>query len=114
MNTTTANIHDSKGSVRLIAGTLDSFKYVVHIKADMGYAPLKNAIANIDGISLDCVKSNFGTPDFIPIQGRRMAERTFSWMENYRGLTRNYERLPKVGRHMFIVGCMFFMLRYFA
>lgn len=114
VNTTTANIHDSKGSVRLIAGTLDSFKDVVHIKADMGYAPLKNAIANIDGISLDCVKSNFGTPDFIPIQGRRMAERTFSWMENYRGLTRNYERLPKVGRHMFIVGCMFFMLRYFA
>ncbi len=41
VNTTTANIHDSKGSVRLIAGTLDSFKDVVHIKADMGYAPLK-------------------------------------------------------------------------
>ncbi len=37
VNTTTANIHDSKGSVRLIAGTLDSFKDVVHIKADMGY-----------------------------------------------------------------------------
>jgi len=41
VNTTTANFHDSKGSVRLIAGTLDSFKDVVHIKADMGYAPLK-------------------------------------------------------------------------
>ncbi len=30
VNTTTANFHDSKGSVRLIAGTLDSFKDVVH------------------------------------------------------------------------------------
>ncbi len=43
VNTTTANFHDSKGSVRLIAGTLDSFKDVVHIKADIGYAPLKRS-----------------------------------------------------------------------
>ena len=35
----------------------------------MGYAPLKNTIGDIDGIFLDCVKSNFGTSNFIPIKG---------------------------------------------
>lgn len=114
VNTTTANIHDSKGAIPLIAVILSNFKDVVSLKADMGYAPLKNTIYDIDSIFLDCVKSNFGTPDFIPIQGRWVVERTFAWMENYRRLTRNYERLLKVARHMFIVGCAFFMLRYFA
>ena len=114
VNTTTANIHDSKGAIPLIVGILSNFRDVVSLKADMGYAPLKNTIYDIDSIFLDCVKSNFGTPDFIPIQGRWVVERTFAWMENYRRLTRNYERLLKVSRHMFIVGCAFFMLRYFA
>ncbi len=34
-------------------------------------------------------------------------------MENYRRLTRNYERRLSVATHMFIAGCVFFMLRYF-
>ena len=40
VNTTTANIHDSKGAIPLIAGILNNYKDVVSIKADMGYAPL--------------------------------------------------------------------------
>ena len=70
VNTTIANIHASEGAMRLIAGILCGFKDVVSIKADMRYAPLKNTIGDIDGIFLDCVKSNFGTSNFIPIQGR--------------------------------------------
>lgn len=50
-----------------------------------------DVFGDIDGVFLDCVKSNFGTPDFIPLEGRWVVERTFSWMENYRRLTRNYE-----------------------
>ena len=69
---------------------------------------------DIDGVVLECVKSNFGTVEFIPIQGRWVVERTFSWMDSYRRLTRNYERLLSVAGHMFIAGCVFFMLRYFA
>ena len=74
----------------------------------------QNTINDIDGMIPECVKSNFGTPDFIPIQGRWVVERTISWMENYRRLTRNYERLLKVTQQMFLAGCVFFMLRYFA
>lgn len=111
---TTANVHDSKGVIPLLANLIDNHNDTRHIKADMGYAPLKYTLSWIDGISLDCVKSNFGTPDFIPVQGRWVVERTFSWMENYRRLTRNYEKLLKVAHLMFLAGCVFFMLRYFA
>lgn len=111
---TTANIHDSKGAIPLIARTLCDLKDIGSIKADLAYAPLKPIGTDIEGISLDCVKSNFGTPDFIPIQGRWVVERTFSWMGNYRRLTPNYERRLSVARDMFIAGCVFFMLRYFA
>lgn len=111
---TTANIHDSKGAIPLIAHILCDFREIDVIKADLGYAALKSTINDIDGLILECVKSNFGTPDFIPIQGRWVVERTFSWMENYRRLTRNYERLLKVTQQMFLAGCVFFMLRYFA
>lgn len=114
VNTTTANIHDLKGAIHLIAGILNNYKDVVSLKANMEYSPLKNTIYDIDSIFLDCVKSNFGTPDFMPIQGRWVVERSFAWMENCRRLTRNYERLLKVSRHMFISGCAFFMLRYFV
>lgn len=109
-----ANVHDSKGAIPLIATVLSNNGDMGLIKADMGYLPLRNTMDHIDGVIIECVKSNFGTPDFIPIQGRWVVERTFSWMENYRRLTRNYERLPEVARHMFIAASVFFMLRYFA
>lgn len=114
VSVTTANVHDSKGAIPLMAQLIVNHKDIHLIKADLGYAFLSPSLANTDMPVLECVKSNFGTPDFIPIQGRWVVERTFSWMENYRRLTRNYERLLKVARHMFIVGCVFFMLRYFA
>lgn len=111
--TTTANIHDSKGAIPLLANILHDNIGMELVKADLGYKGLRDVFGDIDGIFLDCVKSNFGSPDFIPIEGRWVVERTFSWMENYRRLTRNYEKLLKVAAHMFIAGCVFFMLRYF-
>ncbi len=32
------------------------------------------------GMYVDCVKSNFGTSEFIPLEGRWVVERTFSWL----------------------------------
>ena len=43
-------------------------------------------------IDVQCVKSNFGTSEFIPVNGRWVVERTISWLDNYRRLARNYEQ----------------------
>lgn len=111
---TKANTHDSKGAIPLIVNVMNDHRTVCRVKADLGYRSLESALEKIDGITLECVKSNFGTPRFIPLQGRWVVERTFSWMDNFRRLTRNYEKLLKVAAQMFIAACVFFMLRYFC
>lgn len=112
--TTKANTHDSKGAIPLIVNVMNDHRTVCRVKADLGYRSLESALEKIDGITLECVKSNFGTPRFIPVQGRWVVERTFSWMDNFRRLIRNYEKLLKVAAQMFIACCVFFMLRYFG
>ena len=66
------------------------------------------------GIRLYCVKSNFGTAHFVPIDGRWVVERTFSWMQTYRRLMRNYEQFLFTARYVTLFAMVFFMLRYFA
>ena len=111
---TTANVHDSRAAAPLIANTLCRYSDILLFKADQGYrGAIQSAVSMASEAKLECVKSNFGTADFIPLEGRWVVERTFSWMENYRRLTRNYERYLKTAQAMFITACVFFMIRYF-
>lgn len=115
VSVTTANVHDSKGAERLVSSTLSDFHRITCIKADMGYrGAFKEMPLDELGIRLDCVKSNFGTAHFVPIDGRWVVERTFSWMQNYRRLMRNYEQFLFTARYMTLFAMVFFMLRYFA
>lgn len=58
-------------------------------------------------VALECVKSNFGTSEFKPIDGRWAVERTFSWLESFRRLNRNYEQFFNTAK-----GVAMFMLRF--
>ncbi len=83
-------------------------------KADQGYkGTFERSLPEYTGMRLECVKSNFGTAEFIPMQGRWVVERTFSWMESYRRLNRNYEKSLKVACHVWTAACVMFMMRYF-
>lgn len=114
IHVTTANVHDSKAAYPLIANGLTRCPEIRLIKGDKGYGgALEKLLPQTCGVVLECVKSNFGTPDFIPMKGRWVVERTFSWLETSRRLTRNYEKLLKVARGICEAACMFFMLRYF-
>ena len=66
------------------------------------------------GISLECIKSNYGTSGFVPVAGRWVVERTISWLQTYRRLMRNYEKYLRTAGHMTLPAMIFFMLRYFA
>lgn len=114
LHVTTANVHDSKGACPLMANMISDWTHISIAKADKGYAgPLSLALSESSPISSECVKSSFGTPEFIPIDGRWVVERTFAWLENYRRVCRNYEKLLKVARHMAIPACVCIMLKYF-
>ncbi len=109
-----ANVRDSKGASRLIYNILSRFPGIGLIKADMGY---RGAFSDMPleelGVRLDCVKSNYGTSGFQPIDGRWVVERTISWSQTYRRLMRNYERYLSTARAMAMFAFVFFMLRYF-
>lgn len=111
---TPANVHDSKAAIPLIESTLSKWNKLIKIKADKGYC---GAFANHPNLQckviLECVKSNFGTSEFIPLQGRWVVERTFAWLEKYRRLNRNYEKTLSSADAMAMMACTCFMFRYF-
>ncbi len=112
---TAANVHDSKGAERMVACLLSDFKQITLIKADMGYrGAFKEMPLDEMGITLECVKSNYGEKGFVPVSGRWVVERTFSWLQTYRRLMRNYEQYLCTARYMTLLAMISFMLRYFA
>lgn len=98
---TTANVHDSKAAYSLVPIALSKYPSIKIIKADNGYkGKVKDLLNSSLGINMQCVKSNYGTSEFIPLQGRWVVERTIAWLDNFRRLTRNYEQLLCTARAM--------------
>ncbi|MCM1111012.1 MAG: transposase [Clostridium sp.] len=83
------------------------------VKADKGYTgTLESALQQLTGVEVKCVKSNFGTSEFIPVDGRWVVERTFSWLSSYRRMNRNYEKLLSVSCHMAVLACCTTLLKH--
>ena len=97
-----ANLHDSKGAPQVIEKLAYKFPRLVKILADGGY---KGKLA-------DWVKKKFGwvldvvlRPDECPtkfqvLPKRWIVERSFSWLENFRRLTIDYEFLAETAEAM--------------
>ena len=100
----------SKGAAKLLTDMKKYYSTIALVKADYGY---RGADCSPDGCVLECVKSNFGSTEFVPVSGRWVVERTNAWLENFRRLCRNFERYLKVANTMTYLACILFMLRYF-
>lgn len=93
VSVTQANTHDSKAAYPLIVRAICDFPSITRIKADNGYrSALVDIAKSYLRVDIQCVKSNFGTSEFIPMQGRWVVERTIAWLDNFRRLARNYEQ----------------------
>lgn len=109
---TTANVHDSKAAYTLVGGLGDKLQSLSVIKGDMGYrGNLAKVLYSCFEIELRCVKSNFGTSEFRPIDGRWVVERTFAWLDTFRRLCRNYEHYLHTARGMTIIAFVMLFLR---
>lgn len=98
---TMANVHGSKAAYPLIAKLAAHYESIISIKADNGYkGKLPESIKDILSIDMQCVKSNYGTSEFIPVEGRWVVERTIAWLDNFRRLCRNYEQLLSTAASM--------------
>lgn len=111
---TAANVNDGVAACALLNDKESYFPELDFIKADLGYrGTFQEAAWQRESITVECVKSNFGTPDFIPIEGRWVVERTFSWLDSFRRLTRNFEKLLTTARFVALASCVVMMLRHF-
>ena len=116
---TAANVHDLKGGKKSL---LRVFKFIrgrslKKIHADGAY------IAEWFG---EWVKEKFSATveiaktlaqkykAFVPIAQRWVVERTFSWWQDYRRLTMDYERLTKTSRSMLRLAAICLMLNRLA
>ena len=87
-----ANIHDSKAAYLLMRVLKEPCSEIKVILADGGYrGELVENVKNKFGYVIQVVISAYKEQGFKPIHKRWIVERTFSWMENYRRLCRNYE-----------------------
>ena len=111
--TSRANVHDSKGAIGLAIDTVCKYPVIRLLKADNGCrGPLVKNLREGQNVALECVKSNFGTSEFKPINGRWVVERTFSWLESFRRLNRNYEQFLHIAKGVAMAACAMFMSRF--
>lgn len=110
---TPANVHDSKGAYPLIAQLSAKYKSISTIKADNGYKGRLTEVAkSLLSINMQCVKSNYGTSEFIPLEGRWVVERTIAWLDNFRRLCRNYEQLLTTATSMVKMAYLMILLKH--
>ena len=97
-----ANIHDSKGTKPTIENLAYKFPRLNKILADGGYqGDLAAWVKDKFGWELEVViRPKENSKKFNVIPKRWIVERTFSWLENYRRLTIDYEFLTETAETM--------------
>jgi len=91
--THTADIQDRDGAPGVIAQACESFPTLTHLFAYGGYAgeKMKDALADIDGPSIEIVKRPPGVTGFVVIARRWVVESTFAWLGRCRRLAKDWE-----------------------
>ena len=89
-----ANVHDSVGAEEVLESMRYKFPRLKRILADGGYRG--DAVREMAGKLLRCelgivLRSDKQADKFVPLPKRWIVERTFSWLENFRRLTIDYE-----------------------
>ena len=110
-----ANLHDSKGAPQVIEKLEYKFPRLVKILANGGYqGSLGDWVAEKFGWVAEVVlRPNECPSKFQVIPKRWIVERSFSWLENYRRLTIDYEFLAETAEAMVQIAFMQIMLRRF-
>ena len=97
-----ANLHDSKGAPKVIERLEHKFPRLVKILADGGYhGTLGDWVAKKFGWTVEVVLRPDECPTKFPVLPKRwIVERSFSWLENFRRLTIDYEYLADTAEAM--------------
>ncbi len=111
----TANIQDRDGARTLLAKVKGQFPRLQRIWADGGYTgALIDWVKQWCGWILDIVKRSDIAKGFQLLPHRWIVERTFAWLNRFRRLSKDYERLPSSGEAMVYIAMITLMTRRLA
>ena len=117
---TSANTADVKAAPAVLVWVLDMFKRIVKVLADRGYQGalgelIKTFFAPQERqVVVEVSQRPTGAKGFQVERKRWIVERTWTWLDNARSLTRDYERLPENHEGMIYVVMIRLMLRRLA
>lgn len=117
---TSANTADVKAAPAVLVWVLDMFKRIVKVLADRGYQGalgelIKTFFAPQERqVVVEMSQRPTGAKGFQVERKRWIVERTWTWLDNARSLTRDYERLPENHEGMIYVVMIRLMLRRLA
>lgn len=105
-----ANQADVKAAPWVLFELLERNKRLAKILADQGYqGDLEEDLEAVYGVEFEVIKHE---GKGFTVQAKRwIVERTWAWLENNRGLTRDYERLPENHEGMVYIAMIRLMLR---
>ena len=104
------NQADVKAAPWVLFAVAERYASLEKILADQGYrGDLEGDLAAVYGVELEVVEHE---GKGFSVQAKRwIVERTWAWLENCRGLTRDYERLPENHEGMVYGAMIRLMLR---
>ena len=117
---TSANTADVKAAPAVLVWVLDMFKRIVKVLADRGYQGalgelIKTFFAPQERqVVVEMSQRPTDAKGFQVERKRWIVERTWTWLDNARSLTRDYERLPENHEGMIYVIMIRLMLRRLA
>jgi transposase len=117
---TSANTADVKAAPAVLVWVLDMFKRIVKVLADRGYQGalgrlIKTFFAPQERqVVVEISQRPTDAKGFQVERKRWIVERTWTWLDNARILTRDYERLPENHEGMIYVVMIRLMLRRLA
>lgn len=112
-----ANVADVKAAPAVLVWVLEMYERIAKVLADKGYrgalsARISHAFDTEErSVEVEISQRRDGVQGFEPEPKRWIVERTWSWLDNARALTRDYETLPENHEGMIYVVMIRLMLR---
>lgn len=109
---TTADITDRAGALEGIEHNQEKLSEVENVLVDGGFTgePFAEGVKALIGASVEVVKRN-ELHTFVVIPKRWIVERSFAWLEKYRRLWKNPERLLNSSLHMVVLAFTSLLLK---
>lgn len=107
-----ANEHDSKAGFEVIEQLKWQFERMKKIYADGGYrGELVDKVKDKLGYDMEITLRTDKSTLFKPLPKRWVVERSFSWLENFRRLAKDYERTCVAAQNMIYIAFIALMIK---